>query len=63
MLSYYEKKYPNINGVMALKSLCYFNDIDFSVDIHYVNRKRTWPEIKSRLTEIVQNPEKQFPEF
>ena len=63
MIGHYEKKYPNINGVMALKSLCYFDDIDFSVDIEYVNRKKTWAEIKDRITEIVQNPEKQFSLF
>ncbi len=63
MIGHYEKKYPNINGVMALKSLCYFDDIDFSVDIEYVNRKKTWAEIKYRITEIVQNPEKQFSLF
>ncbi len=63
MIGHYEKKYPNINGVMALKSLCYFDDIDFSVDIEYVNRKKTWAEIKDRITEVVQNPEKQFSLF
>lgn len=45
---------------MALKSLCYFDDIDFSIDIDYTGRKRTWTEIKTRIIEMVQNPEKQF---
>lgn len=60
MLSGYEKKYPDINGLIALKSLCYFDDIDFSIDIEYTGRKRTWTEIETRLIEMVQNPEKIF---
>lgn len=60
MLDCYEKKYPDINGVMALKSLCYFNDIDFNVDIQYVSNGMKWEIIKTRILDMVQNPEKQF---
>lgn len=60
MLSHYEKKYPNINGVMALKSLCYFDDIDFSVTIEYTNPAINWEMLKARVLKMVRNPEKQF---
>lgn len=60
MLNYYEKKYPDINGVMALKSLCYFDDIDFSVSIDYTDPKMKWELIKKRILEMVHNPEQLF---
>jgi hypothetical protein len=60
MLGYYEKKYPNINGVMALKSLCYFDDIDFSVPIEYINAAIKWETIKNRIEAMVRKPGHQF---
>lgn len=60
MLDFCEKKYPDINGVMALKSLSYFDDIDFSVDINYMDPKITWSKVKQRLLKMVQQPGKQF---
>jgi len=63
MLNYYEQKYPDINGVIALKSLCYFDDIDFSVEIEYVNKQRAWKEIQDRITQMVKDPQKQFSKF
>jgi hypothetical protein len=61
MLDFYEKKYPDINSLMAMKSLCYFDDIDFSVDIEYIGSKRSWEEIKYRLIQMVSDPQKKFP--
>lgn len=60
MLNYYEQKYPDINGLIALKSLCYFDDIDFSVDIEYVNKALSWESVQQRITEMVQRPERVF---
>lgn len=60
MMRWYEKKYPDVNGVMALKSLCYFSDIDFSVDIDYVNTKMNWETIENRLVDMVKQPGKKF---
>ena len=60
MLDYYENKYPDINGVMGLKSLCYFDAIDFAVDIDYINKGMNWELIKKRILSMVENPEKQF---
>lgn len=60
MLDYYEQKYPDVNGIMAVKSLCYFEDIDFAMDIDYINKDINWGIIKNRVLEMVQQPEKQF---
>lgn len=63
MLGYYEKKYPNINGVMALKSLCYFDGIDFSIAIEYINPAMNWEILKTRIEEMVRTPGKRFPQL
>ena len=60
MLDHYEKKYPDINGVMAVKSLCYFDDIDFAVDIDYMKAGMNWETIKTRILEMVRQPREQF---
>lgn len=63
MLNFYEQKYPDINGIIAMKSLCYFDDIDFSVKIEYIGESKNWQNIEHRLKEMVQNPEKLFPKL
>lgn len=60
MMHWYETKYPGVNGVMALKSLCYFSDIDFSVDIDYVDTNMNWKLIENRLVDMVKQPGKNF---
>lgn len=60
MLGWYEQKYPDVNSVMALKSLCYFSDIDFSVAIDYVSGEKSWETIEKRLLEMIRKPEKKF---
>ena len=60
MLDYYEKKYPDINGMMAVKSLCYFDDIDLSVEIDFSDRTINWDRIRKRILEMVDNPQKLF---
>ncbi len=60
MLNWYEKKYPDVNGAMALKSLCYFADIDFTPEIDYVNKKMNWKTVEERLLDMVKQPGTQF---
>lgn len=60
MLNYYEQKYPDINGLIALKSLCYFDDIDFSVEIQYAHKPLRWEVIQQRIMQMVQNPDKVY---
>lgn len=63
MLDFFEKKYPNNNSVIALKSLCYFQDINFDVDISYQKQEVSWKQIESRIVEMVQRPQKKFVSF
>jgi len=60
MLYFFEAKYPNNNSVIALKSLCYFEDINFDVDILYQNGGLSWKIIHSRIVDMVQQPSKIF---
>lgn len=60
MLDFFEKKYPNNNSVIALKSLCYFDDINFNMDILYQNTIIPWKKIHSRIIAMVQQPQKKF---
>ena len=60
MLDFFEEKYPNNNSVIALKSLCYFDDIIFDVDILYQDSTLSWEIIKSRIIAMVQEPQKVF---
>lgn len=61
MLDWYEQKYPDVNGTMALKSICYFNEIDFSAGIDYTDNGMNWEIIEKRLLNMVREPGKQFP--
>ena len=61
MLDWYEQKYHDVNGTMALKSICYFNEIDFSAGIDYTNNGMNWEIIEKRLLNMVREPGKQFP--
>jgi hypothetical protein len=60
MLDFYEKKYPDINGMMAVKSLCYFDDIDFSTEVDFTDRTINWERIKKRILAMVSNPQRKF---
>jgi len=60
MLDFFETKYPQNNSMMAFKSLSWFNDINFDVDIRYVNNKMNWEKIHHRVIEMVQQPEIKF---
>lgn len=60
MVSFYAKKYPNTNSIMVVKSLCYFEDIDFGVEIDYVNKYLEWHQVAKRLIQMVQQPEMIF---
>ncbi|MEO8962482.1 MAG: hypothetical protein ABI325_11415 [Ginsengibacter sp.] len=60
MLDFFEKKYPNNNSVIDLKSLCYFEDINFNMDIQYQNTVIPWKKIHSRIIAMVQQPQKKF---
>jgi len=56
MLSFYKEKYSQYNEVNVLKSLIYFEDIDF---YHWpemaVEHELKWKEIKNKLEATVKN--------
>lgn len=58
MIRFYALKYPNINSIMAMKSLCYFDDIDFDVVIDFMNEPIQWQKIRADLIKMTQNPDK-----
>ncbi len=60
MLQFYETKYPLNNSMMAIKSLNWFDDINFDVDIQYTNNSISWTLIKSRIIEMIQQPQQLF---
>jgi hypothetical protein len=63
MLDFFEKKYPNNNSVIALKSLCYFDDINFETDINFQKQEIPWKSIEMRIIEMVKKPQKIFKSF
>ena len=60
MLDFFETKYPQNNSMMAFKSLSWFNDLNFDVEIRYVNNKMNWEKIHHRIIQMVQQPEIKF---
>lgn len=57
MIHFYAKKYPNSNSIIALKSVCYFEDIDFDVEVDYIEKSLAWSQIAKRLIQMVQQPD------
>ncbi len=56
MLSFYKEKYSQYNEVNVLKSLIYFEDIDFSDwPKMVIEHELKWKEIKSKLEATVKN--------
>lgn len=61
MLGAYEYKYEAENSMIVLKSLTYFNDINFEEDVHLLNLPFQWKKISTRLYDMIKEPEKVFP--
>lgn len=57
MIHFYSQKYPNINAIMAMKSLCYFEDVDFDVVIDFINEPIEWEKIQADLIKMTRNPD------
>lgn len=56
MLSIYEKKY-NANKLIALKSICYFDEINKDEPINYFNKKLSFNDITDHILKMVNDPE------
>ncbi len=63
MLDFFEAKYPHNNSMMALKSLNWFEDINFDIDIQYIKENISWDIIHSRIIEMVRAPQNKFPKL
>jgi hypothetical protein len=61
MFSLYTKKYNRPGYFYVIKSLTYYNDIDFSTTIELSNRKRfQWKKIEKRLHDMIKYETKIF---
>lgn len=57
MLSLYEKKYK-ANRIIALKSLCYFDDINPDESIRFIEgQEKNWQTIKNQVLLLIANPD------
>lgn len=61
MLNAFKKKYVGIADTLALKSLFYFENIDFTKPVQFVDRKVTWKQLEFRLDEMQQHTGSTFP--
>ena len=59
MLNAYETKYQS-NYIPALKSLLYFDDIDFNEPVQMTNGKLKWKQISKRLEMMSKYPKRVF---
>lgn len=56
MLQFYLAKYPNSNVLMPVKSLVYFDDINFEESVIMTNEAFDWDKIAQRLVDMTNNP-------
>lgn len=56
----YQTKYSARNPVMAVKSLAYHNDIDFTEPIEMTDDNYSWSVINRRLQDMLDAPERLF---
>lgn len=60
LMETYQKKYPKSNPIIPLKSLVYFDDIDFEIENPLLVRKVSFEEVKERLIIASKLPNKKF---
>lgn len=63
MLKLYESKFPDSNIIRLLKSLTYFEDIDFDENIIMLNSTYNWGLIEQRLMEMTKEQSKVFTSY
>lgn len=56
MLQFYLAKYPKSNVLMPVKSLVYFDDINFEESVIMTNEAFDWDKIAQRLVDMTNNP-------
>ena len=56
----YLLEFPNVNIIMPLKSITYFEEIDFNEPVIMMTGKFNWNKIAKRLQEMVREPKTVF---
>jgi hypothetical protein len=60
MVTFFSQKYPLSNGMMALKSLAWREDVATHVPIQFRNSNLRWEIINARITAMIAHPDKLF---
>ncbi len=60
MLQYFGQKFPNVNIIMPLKAIIFFEDIDFEESIVMLNGIYNWKNIEKRLVDMTISQSKVF---
>ncbi len=60
MLNFYITKFPQVNILMPIKALTFFDEIDFNESVIMTTNKFNWNKIDKRLNEMVRNSDKVF---
>ena len=60
MLNFYLTKYKNSNIVMPVKSLIYFDDINFEESVIMTGKEFNWENVARRLIDMAEHPDKIF---
>jgi hypothetical protein len=64
MLKSWDIKYPKTNKFIALKSLTYYDSIDFDIPVKLTNdHKLNWKAVDKRLQNILKFPDKKYLEL
>jgi len=63
MLECFYAKYPQTNSMIALKSLSWFDDINFASEIQYIGNTYEWFFIQERIEKMIQQPDHFFESF
>ena len=61
MLDFYLSKFPNSNIIVPLKSILYFEEIDFNEPIVMMIGEFNWDKVAKRLQEMNRYSKKIFP--
>ena len=60
MLQFFIRKITNSNIMMPIKTLTYFDDIDFNESIVMLNNDFDWNKITDRLIDMTKEPNRIF---
>lgn len=56
----YQAKYSSRNPLMAIKSMVYHQDIDFTEPIEMMDQKYSWKQVEKRLNNMLDTPDRLF---